>query len=112
MNVDFKGYGENVATFIASGTLSAGQFVKMSDNFTVAAAVEDDEILGYCVEVRNGYAAVQLSGYVEAKSSGTVNLGYVGISAKAADTIQASATAVKRQVVYSDSVNHIAGFIL
>lgn len=112
MNVDFKGYAENVATFIVSGNLSAGQFVKMSNNYTVTAASSGDDIIGYCVGVRGGYAAVQLSGYVEAKSSGTVDLGYVGINAYSADTVQASNSAVKHKVIYSDSDNHIAGFIL
>ncbi len=112
MNVDFKGYGENVATFIISGTLSAGQFVKMSSNYTVTAAESGDDIIGYCIGARDGYAAVQLSGYVEAKTSGTVNLGYVGINAYSADTVQASASAVKHKVIYTDNDNHLAGFIL
>lgn len=112
MNVDFKGYDENVATFIASGSLSVGQFVTISDDFTVTAASSGDEILGYCVGVRDGYAAVQLSGYVEAKSSGTVNVGLTGLSAYSADTVQASANASKHKVIYSDSENHIVGIIL
>lgn len=112
MNVDFKGYGENVATFIASGNLTAGQFVKISGDYTVTAASSGDEIIGYCVGVRGDYAAVQLSGYVEAKSSGTVNVGFTGLSASAADTVQASNSAAKHKVIYSDSENHTVGFIL
>ena len=33
MNVDFKGYGENVATFICDSSLEAGNFVKMKENY-------------------------------------------------------------------------------
>lgn len=112
MNVDFKGYDENVATFIASGELEAGKFVKMSGDFTVAPASANDEIIGYCVGARDGYAAVQLSGYVEAKSSGTIDTGLTGICAASDDSVKASASAFKRKVILSDSDNNIVGFIL
>lgn len=110
MNVDFKGYGENVATFLVSGTLEEGQFVKMSSDFTVTAATSGSEVMGYCVGVRDGYAAVQLSGYVEAKSTGTVNRGMTGLSVSAADTVQASDSSVKRLVIKSG--DNKVGFIL
>ena len=112
MNVDFKGYDENVATFIASGTLEAGQFVKISSDYTVAAAQANDEIIGMCIGVRGGYAAVQLSGYVESKSSGTVNVGLTGLCAASEDTVKTSASALKRKVIFSDSENNIVGFLL
>ena len=112
MNVDFKGYDENVATFIVSGNLSEGQFVTIADDYTVEAASSGDEIIGCCVGVRDGYAAVQLSGYVEAKSNGTVNVGLTGLSAYSADTVQASNSAGKHKVIYSDSENNKVGFIL
>ncbi len=103
MNVDFKGYGENVATFLVSGSLSAGQFVTISADCTVSAASSGDEVVGYCVGVRGGYAAVQLSGYVEAKSTGTVNRGMTGLSISSADTVQASNSAGKHLVISSGS---------
>lgn len=110
MNVDFKGYGENVATFIADDTVEAGKFVVMDENYSVKAASADDELYGYCVGVRDGYAAVQLAGYVEAPVSGEVDLGLTGIAAASATTVAASETASVHKVIFvNDSV---IGFIL
>lgn len=77
MNVNFKGYGENVATFIASDTVKAGSLVKMSASDTVTPCSANDDFIGVCVGVRNGYATVQLEGYVElATSDSTITAGY------------------------------------
>ena len=68
MNVNFNGYGENAATFIADKTLTeAGVPVKMKDNGTVAKCDASENFCGVCVSVRGGYAVVQLSGYVKVK---------------------------------------------
>ena len=110
MNVDFKGYGENVATFIADDTVEAGKFVVMDENYAVKAASKDDEIFGYCVGARDGYAAVQLSGYVEAPVSGEAELGLSGIAAASATTVAASETASAHKVIYV--TDDVIGFIL
>ncbi len=69
MNVNFNGYGENAATFIADKTITeAGVPVKMKDNGTVAKCDASENFCGVCVSVRGGYAVVQLSGYVKVKS--------------------------------------------
>ena len=65
MNVNFNGFGENAATFIADKTITeAGVPVKMKDNGTVAKCDASENFCGVCVSVRGGYAVVQLSGYV------------------------------------------------
>lgn len=110
MNVNFKGYGENVATFIADNTVEAGKFVVMDDNYSVKAATADDEIFGYCVGVRDGYAAVQLEGYVEAPVSGEVSLGLTQIAAASATEVAASETASAHKVIYV--TDDVIGFIL
>ena len=62
MNVNFNGFGENAATFIADKTLTeAGMPVKMKDNGTVAKCDASENFCGVCVSVRGGYAVVQLS---------------------------------------------------
>ena len=110
MNVDFKGYGENVATFIADDTVKAGNFVVMNENFSVTAAAEGNEIFGYCVGVNDGYAAVQLEGYVEAPVSGNVSLGLTGIAAASATSVAASNTASAHKVIFVN--DGVIGFIL
>ncbi len=110
MNVDFKGYGENVATFIAADTVKEGDLVKVSDNFKVAPCAANDEIAGVCVGVSGGYAAVQLSGYVEIESSKKITLGYSSIAAASATQATTSTTARKYNVIYSTDTK--VGFIL
>ncbi|MGN0488724.1 MAG: hypothetical protein ACI4HO_05645 [Ruminococcus sp.] len=110
MNVDFKGYGENVATFLADDTVKEGTLVKLSENYTVTACTTGDEIVGLCVNVRDGYAAVQLSGYVELPCSTQIALGYKGICANNGTTVKTDASAVKHCVIYSGTKT--VGFIL
>ena len=70
MNVNFNGYGENVATFIADSALTeAGVPVKISADGTVAKCASGDLFCGICLGVRDGYATVQLSGYVRVNTS-------------------------------------------
>lgn len=77
MNVNFNGFGENAATFIADETLTeAGVPVKMKDNGTVAKCGASENFCGVCVSVRGGYAVVQLSGYVKVKSDKKIAIGY------------------------------------
>lgn len=64
MNVNFNGYGENVATFVADSSLTAaGVPVKITADGTVGKCSANDIFCGICVGLRDGYAAVQLSGY-------------------------------------------------
>ena len=110
MNVDFKGYGENVATFIATDTVNEGNLVKIVNNFTVAPCTANDEIAGICVGVSDGYAAVQLSGYVEIECNKRITLGYSSVAAASATQVTSSTTARKYNVIYSTDSK--VGFIL
>ena len=105
MSINFKGYGENVATFAADNTVEAGKFVVMDDNYSVTAAASGDEVFGYCLSVRDGYAAVQLEGYVEAPVSGEVELGSGQLAAASATAIAQGESGAYYKVVYvTDSV--------
>ena len=65
MNVNFNGYDENVLTFEAGTNLkAAGVPVKMTDDGKVAACTSGDVFCGICLSLRDGYATVQLKGYV------------------------------------------------
>lgn len=110
MNVDFKGYNENVATFVADETVQAGAFVKMGGNFTVTACGADDEFIGVCVNARDGYCAVQLSGYVEAPATAVISTGYQALCASDSETVKAGTASNKYLVIYSDETK--IGFII
>jgi hypothetical protein len=110
MKVDFKGYGENVATFIADSAVTAGNIVKVTDNFKVEKAASGDKFIGVCIGVRGGYAAVQTSGYVEVPASGTVTVGKTALAAASATAVTASQSGVVYDVIYTDE--NKVGFIL
>ena len=111
MNVNFNGFGENAATFIADKTLTeAGMPVKMKDNGTVAKCDASENFCGVCVSVRGGYAVVQLSGYVTVKSDKKIAVGYKKLSATADGGV--SVTTTGREYLVLDSTDTSVGFIL
>lgn len=110
MKVDFKGYGENVATFICDDTVESGNFVKMSGDYKVTACSEGDDFIGLCINARDNYAAIQLAGYVEVVKTSDIQLGYQGLVTSSANTISQSDTASKKYKVIS--IDNKIGFIL
>lgn len=110
MNVNFNGYGENVTTFIADDSVSAGVPVKITDNGTVSACATGDKFCGVCLDVRDGYASVQLGGYVELPAKTKISVGYQTLGVGAGGKIEASGTG--REYLVVDSTATTAGIIL
>ena len=111
MNVGFKGIGENVATFIADSSLTAaGVPVKMSAGGTVAPCSANDNFCGVCVGVRDGYAAVQLSGYVNLPVAEAIAVGYRKLAAAANGKVAVNANG--RELLVIDSTATEVGVIL
>ena len=107
MNVNFNGYGENAATFIADETITeAGVPVKMKDNGTVAKCDASENFCGVCVSVRGGYAVV----HVKVKSDKKIAVGYKKLSATAVGGV--SVTTTGREYLVLDSTDTSVGFIL
>lgn len=111
MNVNFNGYNENVATFIADSKLTeAGVPVKISADGTVTACTSGDRFCGICIAVRDGYAAVQLSGYATVKTSAKLALGYTSLAAGANGAVAAN-TGGREHLVINSTASE-AGIIL
>lgn len=111
MNVNFKGYGENVLTFIADSSLNkSGVPVKISADGTVAKCSANDAFCGVCVGLRNGYAAVQLAGYVRLPAASKIAVGYKKLAATAAGG--AAVNESGKEVLVTDSTATEVGFIL
>lgn len=115
MNVSFLGYEESIATFEADSAVKTGNLVKISGNGRVSACASKDEFCGVAVDVRNGYASVQLKGYVEVPYTGSAvpSLGYSTLSAGSATQVT-SVTSGGRSllVVNKDETNTKVGIIL
>lgn len=111
MNVNFNGYGENVATFIAADTLTeTGVPVKISADGTVDKCSANDLFCGICIGVRGGYAAVQLAGYAKVQVSSKLALGYTKLAAAANGKVAANDSG--RELLVIDSTATDAGIIL
>lgn len=82
MNVNFKGFGENVITFLADSSLTkCGVPVKIKSDSTVGACSNGDKFCGVCVGLNDGYASVQLNGCVEVFTTSKVAVGFKNLTA-------------------------------
>lgn len=113
LTVSLKGFNEKTATFKVSGALTAGEPVAMADNCTVKACGSGEAVAGVAVNVKGGYACVQLSGYAEIPYSGTApSVGFkvlAGDGKKGASVSQQGRSAL---VVNVDTDNSVMGIIL
>ncbi|MDO4748420.1 MAG: hypothetical protein Q4A12_04495 [Eubacteriales bacterium] len=113
MNINFSGYNENVVTFAVddNSTVLMGTPVLMKDSQTVAACNENDNMIGVAVNVRNGYAAVQLTGYIEMPTSdSSIEVGYQTLAVGENGEVKTSQSGREYLVVYT--ADGIVGFIL
>ena len=114
MKVSFQGFDEQVTTFEAGSGVTPGAPVKVSANGTVAACGAADIPCGVAVNVRGGYAGVQLRGYVRLPYSGSLSLGRQLVVADAGGKIKAAtgSTGLPVLFTYLDSAASTAGIIL
>lgn len=110
MNVNFNGFNENVTTFVAGSGVSAGAPVKVSADGTVAKCSSGDVFCGVCVGVRDGYAAVQLSGYAELPATTKIAVGYKKLASNGSDKAVVNENGRELLVIYS--TNDTVGVIL
>lgn len=110
MNVNFNGYGENVATFMADSKVQAGSPVKMSADGTVTASSATEPFCGVCIAVRDGYASVQLAGYVTMPTKSKIAVGYQKLTASVDNTVAVNTSG--REYLVINSTETEVGFIL
>lgn len=100
MDLSYSGFGENTATFLAADGTAAGAPVKMTANSTVGACSAGDSFCGVALNVRNGYAAVQLAGYASLPYSGTAPaVGWQTLAAAAGGKVQTVTTGGRQLLV-------------
>lgn len=112
MYANFEGLHSEVATFNCDSSVTApGQLVKMVGSGMVGKCTNNDPPVGVVVNVRNGYAAVQIKGFVQVPHDGTLTVGYRNIAAANDKTLKLNdTTGVKRLVI--ESLNGVAGVVL
>lgn len=111
MKVSFNGFGENVLTFETQGTITAPEPVMVTADGKVGAA--NGVFCGICTAVRNGYAAVQLKGYVTVPYSGTApTVGYAKLKATDGKAVVDATNGREYLVIDVDTTAKTAGIIL
>ncbi len=118
MEISLQGFHEDVATLACTTELAEGVPVAVTENGTVAAATANQPFCGITAgPSRDGYVAVQLTGYARATYSGTEpKVGYQSLSAGADGSIcttpSSGATGRTMLVLDVDTTAKTAGFLL
>lgn len=110
MNISYNGFGENALTMECDSSLTAGMAVTVKEDGKAYPCSEDDAICGYAVNVRENYAAVQLTGFVNMKSEGNIKPGLKKLSVNAEGKITENSAGREFLVLCADGEN--TGFIL
>jgi len=108
--MEYKGFMENVVTFEAQDGVKKGDLVKVVESGKVAPCAAGDKICGVCLSVNSGYAAVQVTGYVNVPVTGSVVTGFVKIAATGDGKAQTNENG--REVLCITTDEDTAGFIL
>lgn len=114
MNVSFNGFQEQVLTLETDTPLAAGVPVKVTGNGKAAPCADGDSPAGITSgPSREGFAAVQVSGYVRIAYSGTAPAwNRTVIAADAGGGIKAAETGREVLVVEQDTAAGTVGIIL
>ncbi len=115
MKVSMEGMGEQVATFEAetegAGAVTAGTAVKLSGSGKVCACTAEGDVpAGAALSVRNGYAAVQVAGYVKLPCAAGLAVGYQRLATDASGKLTAADAG--RGALVTDVENGVCGVIL
>lgn len=110
MSVSLKGFNEKVITLQAVDGLKAGDAVSLSGNLEVSPASEGTDIFGFAISVTDGYAAVQVGGFITVPCEG-IEDAYVGYRAIQGADEGKIALAESGRKVFVVSVDKAAGKI-
>ena len=79
--ISFEGIGELAATFACGETVQAGQVVKVTGPGTVGACSAGDRFCGVALTAADGFAAVQVAGFVTVAAGTGVTEGWCALTA-------------------------------
>ena len=90
--ISFDGIGQELVTFEAASGVAAGHVVKLADNGKGAKRGAGDAFCGAALNVRNGYAGVQLRGFVTLSCAGSETVGYNSLVADGSGGVKKATT--------------------
>ena len=89
--ISFEGIGELVATFACEETVQAGQLVKVTGPGTVGPCSDGDRFCGVALSAADGYAAVQLAGFITVAAGEDVTEGWCALAADGSGGVKVDA---------------------
>lgn len=101
---------EEIVTFETNGNIEVGAPVMVTSNGTVSAALGN--FCGICKGIRNGYAAVQLKGYVAVPYVNAPRIGYSKLSAVDGKVTLDNVNGREYLVIDIDKTTKTVGFML
>lgn len=115
MKVSFEGIGETVVTFEAEmegkTAVTPGGAVVLSGNGKVCACTKAGEVpIGVALDARDGYAAVQVAGYVKLPCAAALTVGCQRVAMDSSVKLAAADTG--RECIVTDVENGECGVIL
>lgn len=110
MNISFNGFDEEVITFETDGNIEANSPVMVTDNGIVDNAL--GTFCGICKCTRNGYAAVQLKGYVVVPYINAPKVGYSKLTAVNGKVTVDNTYGREYLVINVDASTKTVGFML
>ena len=105
-----NGFNEEIVTFEANGNIEVGTPVMVIGNGAVGIAF--GTFCGICKGIRNGYAAVQLKGYVAVSYINAPRIGYSKLSAVDGKVTADNVTGREYLVIDIDTETKTVGFML
>lgn len=114
MSISFGGIGEMCVTFMAETSVKKGNPVKMSTDNTVTVCADGDRMIGVAVDVSDdGYATVQLSGYVTVGYTGTApTVGFTALAANGDGGVKVLSSGGEFLVLNVDTATNSVGIII
>ncbi len=114
MSISFGGVGELCVTFKTDGSVTKGCPVKMSTSSTVAACADGNRFIGVAVDVSDdGYAIVQLAGYMVMNYTGTApSVGHANLVANSTGGVKTASGGGECLILDVDTSDNTVGFII
>ncbi len=113
MNVSFQGYNQNILTFMCDEDIPTNKLVKLTENGKVSVCALSDIPIGVCVNSREGYAAVQLTGYARMPYNyDEPSFSFQRIRSDENGAVMADSSGKEVIVTDIDTQNKIVGFIM
>lgn len=114
MRVGYKGFKEQVLTFLAASEITAGYPVTVADTGLISNSAADDEFSGIATQSGEKFAPVMINGYTKLSySAGTPKCGWQYLTADGKGGVKIATSGKKaRLVVEIDTDNQTIGVIL